>query len=798
MRQFLSGLPTRVTRYFSLIIGLACALAVLVYAFERLDSERHIENRKNIALITMQTHSGKISRVQHVAYAWAQASEFRIDDVLKAGRILPYPRTIRIEQKSEDMMVSFADENLFSILPFFELNGAQFSGFSALRGSAVTEDFALKWFGTSEVIGKKIRVNLQSEPTDYVIEAVLENLPESSNLSEHQLFLPMNPDDFPASVFVYKVLNSTQHQTYLKLRPDTNLYNLADELDKIGRALHDRAAIKENRPFSHPDDHIIPVTLDRVFRSHLKSPISGFHAPEPYRFIAIVLLGFLVLFLAILNAAMITLVDLERRYGSLATRRLVGGSAIQVIWPDLRQIGINVVISFVLAIALLPIVQRLLLGVETDIIGSPDLLLVPTFYILSVVGVISVALPVLFIYAVNPAHMLSGIRRRSKATQVLRLGGVFFQVCATTALITLVIVMGWQMQFLKNRDLGYDMAGLYTVDAPGNEDRWREKFSNALYQNIPGVEIASADTMGAFKWPPGLPYQYTKEKSFDTIRIQQTGVSKNFFEVMGARLLAGQWLSNETRLDGSATPVVINMTLVKALGWNRPDEAIGQIIRRDPYFPEYEELFPRRREVIIGVVRDLALQDPKRNQFSFSYTASNDAMTSFIRLPNSGLAPEARQILLNATTKPVEFTRLSMTYETINRQQAENALQVKRLTYICVALAFIGVSGLIAQSVVSRQSSFALRYILGAAWWNQIGMLARDVLPVSIVAIVLGGAAGLIMAQRWLTVYVLRITDINMAAIIAAGLIMLLIISAGLGPLTSLSPKRILTYLQRG
>jgi len=84
MRQFLSGLPTRVTRYFSLIIGLACALAVLVYAFERLDSERHIENRKNIALITMQTHSGKISRVQHVAYAWAQASEFRIDDVLKA------------------------------------------------------------------------------------------------------------------------------------------------------------------------------------------------------------------------------------------------------------------------------------------------------------------------------------------------------------------------------------------------------------------------------------------------------------------------------------------------------------------------------------------------------------------------------------------------------------------------------------------------------------------------------------------------------------------------------------------
>ncbi len=600
----------------------------------------------------------------------------------------------------------------------------------ALLGHAL---WMRRFGGSRDVLGKPILLDGEAHTVVGVLPAGF-HFPPVRFGSEPELFVPMTPNIDRASCFL---------RVAGRLRPGVSLLQAQAETSAI-----------EARVASTPGQGV------RI------EPMQGWVAAGA-RTTTLMLLGAVgfVLLIACSNVANLLLSRGAARGREIAIRTAIGASRRRVIRQLLTEALVLAVLGGVLGVVLaywgLPLLVALAperswafarlrdAGVQLDLV------------VLAYAAVVSVVGCLLFgvLPACKVTQPVSRTPRSGRARGVL----IGLEVALSFVLLCGAGLMMKSLARLLDVDPGFRTEGLLTmyVSLPEAKypppERGTEFFRRTLgrLRELPGV--ASADAV--VDLPLTRTYTINGFETESPRPVQGSAmfhaVSSGYFQTMGIPLLRGRLLT-EADSENAARVVVINRRTADRY-W--PGEnLIGKAVVLTQGFVErttegtHLRLTKRRHEIvgIVGDVRQLGLDAEPRPELFLPYTqCPPDEMTFVLRTivePHSLIPAAKKEIWRVDPDLPV--TDIKTMNDWISLETAPRRfvlLLIAGFALLAVALAAIGIYGVVSYSVKQREKEIGIRMALGAARRGVIMLVIRQSVPWLAAGIVAGmaGAAGL-------------------------------------------------------
>jgi ABC-type antimicrobial peptide transport system permease subunit len=284
----------------------------------------------------------------------------------------------------------------------------------------------------------------------------------------------------------------------------------------------------------------------------------------------------------------------------------------------------------------------------------------------------------------------------------------------------------------------------------------------ARLATIPGVTAAG----GVSKLPATGPYNVwgatprtgpRANTEHASIGVQNRVVSGRYFDVVGIQLLDGRLFDEH---DDASVPrrVVISKTVADKLFPGV--RAVGQQLQTGGDYP---------REVV-GVVNDVAIDAQGRmdghvyhphRQFAGD---RNWSLTQVVRTTGSldDLEPAARRAISALDPQLVMFKPMALG-DAIGRGEAQRVFTLRLLTTfaaVALALAALGLFGVLSYNVRLRSREFGIRMALGADRGSIRRMVMREGLMVTAIGTVIG-LLGAVMLSRVLASMVFGVSALD-------------------------------------
>ncbi|MGE3190694.1 MAG: ADOP family duplicated permease [Vicinamibacterales bacterium] len=318
--------------------------------------------------------------------------------------------------------------------------------------------------------------------------------------------------------------------------------------------------------------------------------------------------------------------------------------------------------------------------------------------------------------------------------------------------LALLVSAGLLVRILRAQaalDVGFDTERLMVgaVDGAGlglEPDRWRAYYRDTLarLRALPGVSGATAAVivpLDGNSESRGVRIDgYTPPDGRTSTSVAANLVAPGYFEVLGVPLRAGRTFDDRDA-GGQAAPVAVVSEAMARRFWS--GDPVGRRIDLGAGVPPV---------TVVGVVGDTvvgSLGETPRPVLYMPLGAMVSANLSFlVRTTRSGegLAPAVRRELRAAD--PRIRVLFAMTYAELRQAPlfAGRVLAAVSTAFgaLALALALVGLYGVVTYSVTERRREFAVRLALGAG----TGDIVRGVLTRSLGAAGLGVVAGLAAA----------------------------------------------------
>jgi predicted permease len=490
----------------------------------------------------------------------------------------------------------------------------------------------------------------------------------------------------------------------------------------------------------------------------------------------------LVLLIACANIANLLLARATARAGEIGLRLALGCSRARLVGQLLTESALLCAGGGAAGLA----VSRLATdSLARMILGGPvglKLNLQPDVRVFAFLAVVSAATTVLFglvpalrATRVDLAPALRGLRRGSGQASRQRAGRVL--VVAQVALSLLLLVgaglLVRSVQKLHAQDLGFSPGNVIIFSLGGGpSDRTPpsmaalERAARERVLAIPGVQAASFSGMLIFS-PSDIGATFSipgSDPAGEPLTARYNSVSPGYFETLGMRIVAGRSIQDSDDAVDARGVTVVNESFARRFF---PAGAIGRTIRfGGPAGPPIE---------IVGVVHDAkynSLRTGTKPLFFLPYAKMTRSLRSLeVRTaqPIAALAGSVRDALSSVTKDLMIRQVLTL------RDQVDHSLSAERLLLrLCVvfggvalALACIGLYGVIAYSVAQRTAEIGVRVALGATPSSVLRGVLRETLLLVVAGVVLGIPASL-AAGRLLVSFLYGLTLRDPATLLVA------------------------------
>jgi predicted small integral membrane protein len=323
-------------------------------------------------------------------------------------------------------------------------------------------------------------------------------------------------------------------------------------------------------------------------------------------------------------------------------------------------------------------------------------------------GLLAGGYPALYLSSFRPVQVLKGTFRAGGAAVTSRRALVVVQFSVSIALLTGVILVQRQVQFAKDRPVGYDRAGLVMVETP------HPGHPQPHGRGAGGTKATGAVTEMSGSLNPLTGVSFTQRgyewegAAGQDIRFATVWVDHEFGRTVGWQLAAGRDFSRAFPTDSGA--VVLNEAAVKVLGLQiRWAPRAGSLAQGAEPFR------------VIGVIKDLLMESPYAPVMPTVYLISADKPN----VVNLRLTPgvSTREALRKAEAvfrkhspnAPFEYQFVDQAH---NRKFAAEE-RVGRLAGFFAGLAVfisgLGVFGLASFLAEQRTKEIGIRKVLGAS-----------------------------------------------------------------------------------
>ncbi|UEG54485.1 ABC transporter permease [Mucilaginibacter daejeonensis] len=636
--------------------------------------------------------------------------------------------------------------------------------------AVITTATANKYFGSTNVVGQTLTIqNFSGTKHDFTVTAVLADQPRNSitNFTEDNnvgIFIPTS-----ATKFMGRVMdgwNNAYIVGNLELRPGVK----PEDLDAPMRQL-----IRSNAP-EQIARNLTPYL--RPLKTYYLEANNGLVKEMLFTLSAV---AFFILIMAAINFINLCISQSAGRVKEMGIRKVLGGIKKQLIYQFLTESVIMTLLATAVALMLYAAARPYI----SQTVGMPisSLFAFPLWYwvipvaLALIIGLLTGIYPALVLSSLNAIDSIKGKIIGVKGSALLRKVLVSFQFgLAAVALITAIVVSG-QIDLFFSKRLGYDKEHVVYAQAPRNWSQEGVQKMESIRQQLAQVPGVSNVTL-SWEIPNGanagtLSIYKTGGDPSVAIPTQQMATDAHYTSTYNISLKAGRFF-NDLYTQADSNNVVINEANAKALGFKSAEQAIGAQLHT-----------PGSTDVlnVIGVTADFHLGSMQKQIQPITFLNVNNI--HLYRYLSFKLRPgDTERTLAALQTKwktlmpdaPFEYNFMDTALEKLYRTE----IQLKQASFIATTLAivisFLGVLGLISQSVQQRTKEIGIRKVLGSSVRAIMGLFVKDFLKTVLLSGLIACPIAYLLMQKWLADYAYRIHITFVPFVVSIGLLTLLTI----------------------
>lgn len=648
------------------------------------------------------------------------------------------------------------DSSFFEVFPRKILMGeAPHTGLEKANNAYISAKL-LKVLG-NDIIGKQLTWKIFPD-FHLTVVGVFEDFPENTHLPKIDIAVALPTIGQIMGDGRNNWLGNDRYSGYIRLRPGTDPQTLEPNIKHM---LYTNAPMEE---------------LERSgsqFYLNLKPVSKIFLSSEYNRIMNIVFLifAFIMLAVAVLNYILLVVSSVVKRAKSIATYRCYGAESKDIYRMILAESALHCFIALILAVLIVFGLQDFL---QEQMGHSLRALFSPTALVLCLMVVIAVAV----ICGVMPGYIYTRIpvtyayRRYTENKRQWKLGLLFVQFMLTTFFVCLLTVIGLQYQALTNYRTGFEYKNILYTSLSGTQNVERERCIQELKRlpNVSGVTWGYQEMF--MKCSGNNVYDPQNDKEYMNI-ADMYDVGPDYHKVFSIPILEGTGFTIELG-DSVSQEVMVSRSFIdkmeKLAGWT------GSPIGKQVFITEHQG----RPYTICGVYEEIHLGSQVAEDFDdrptvmFYNTHPNHLL--YIRLKEMG--PEQIkdiQDIVSRTMPSQEKQVYSLDLEMANQYNmllhVRNSILFVGLCILVIAL--IGLIAYIRDEVNRRRSEIAIRIIHGAQVKDVQLIFLKDILKISIPAVLIGAAFALFASNRLLELFAFKI---NLTGYIFGGCILVVLI----------------------
>ncbi|KIC93641.1 ABC transporter permease [Flavihumibacter solisilvae] len=777
-------------RFFSLInilglaTGLACFILITLYVTDELSYDRYNEKASRIYRVNSDIIFGttelKLAVSSDPMGATLKKDYPQVEEFARlytsSGSKLIKKGNVFINEGN----VGHADSTFFRVFTVPAISGNTNTALNEPNTVVVTKSAALKYFGTTDVIGKTIETN-DNNGTLYKITAVVKDIPTNSHFHFDFIFSMDNVD--------YNFGNYLSHnfQTYLLLKEGTD----PKEFDKKFIEFTDRYVLPQAKQFMQVNSmeefrqagnkleyHLMPLT-DIHLRSDRVAEISvNGNIQYVYIFSAVALF---ILLIACINFMNLSTARSANRAKEVGIRKVLGTERKTLIRQFLTESTTVALLSLLLAIGIallaLPYFNRIS-GKEmswTLMTTTGFLLLLVILPV--VIGLLAGIYPSFYLSAFKPIMVLKGKINAGAKRSTLRSVLVIFQFATSIILIVGTIIVYRQLNYIQNKKIGFNKEQVLLIEGTGALGNNNQAFRNEVMR-IAGVKSVATGGFLPVSNSSRNDNTFSKEAVMDSkngFNMQVWRIDENYIPLMGMEMAMGRNFSKEFKTDSSA--VIINETTASILGYDNP---VGKKI----YTSDVNDPAQSIEYNIVGVVKNFNFESMKQQIGALCFRLGDAYWETAFKVDPANMKQLVSQVEKEwtklAPSYPFSYKFLDESFNNMYRAEQRAGQVALSFSVLAIVIACLGLFGLASFMAEQRTKEIGVRKVLGASMNNIVSMLSRDFLRLVLVSAVFAIPLSWFIMHRWLENFAYRVNIswwVFLLAAILAVVIALLTIS---------------------
>ncbi len=756
-------------KFFSLVnicglaIGVATFWVIALYVADEWSYDRYHEKADRIFRVAQhgKWNGGSFNlAITSVPYAPALKADYpEVEDAVRidqeGGGKIEYN-----DKKIEAGDISFTDNSIFNIFTFHFLDGDPQTALSKPQSIVLTKTLAEKLFGdASQAIDKTV---LFDGGQANLVTGVIDDVPANSHFKFSALRsfnANLTGSWGGAHLFTYVLLKNADDYKKIQARSD-EFYNK-----------HLKADLKNIN---------YKMELQPLTSIHLHSNLdyeAGNNGNITYVYVFSIV-GLLILAIAVINYVNLTTARSSVRIKEIGIRKVIGSGRNQLMLMFFAESVLLAVLATGVAIfivqATLPYFNQLS-GKSLSVWQFGTIRSLLAFSVFAfVTGILSGIYPALFLSGFSTIPAMKGQLGNQSSTVVFRKSLVTFQFVATIIMIIGSCVIYRQINYVMNKDLGFNKSQMLTFHIHSKTARTKiDAIKQQLLQNPLIVSVAAAGNpignndigLNDFNLGPD------GNTAPDTKLVEELIVDEDFVPAMQIKMADGRNFIKGAA-DSANNAILVNETLIKELGWENP---IGKRVRTGADHGVISF------STIVGVVKDFNTYSLQHKIIPLVLTLpakANDKDNLYVRLSPKNI-PTALNYLQQVYARfdsenKVDYHFLDQNFANQYQTEQKQGNLLLIFTILAISIACLGLFGLVTFTAEQRVKEIGIRKVLGASISNIVTLLSKELIQLVLLATIIASPLAWFAMNKWLQSFAYKVT-IEWWVFVLAGCVAILI-----------------------
>lgn len=628
----------------------------------------------------------------------------------------------------------------------------------------LTKELAVKYFGSVNdalnnevVIQDSLRLN---------IAGIVENPPKNTHIPYKAIISWSTLVNVNFS-FDYNSWGTRMSgfSTYLTIQEGVSVDEIETQIEQIVKEHNSQYTEDENEIYFL--QALSNVHFDDRFISN-----EGTYITSKKFILIFAIVGLFILIIAFINFTNLSIVQTIKRAKEVGIRKVLGADRFKLIKQFLGETLLLLIIAEVISV----ILTEVILGKINIILGnSIDLRLYGNLSV--VLFLIIVLISLIFLSGMYPAMVLSRYNPIKALRFNMKIGRkrnfslhnmlVVFQFVISMVLIVSSIVVSMQINYFRNKDLGFDKENIVTVSLPKDQTIRSNALASLLLQNpeIESVSLGIGPPLSASNINSSFQIEGDLENDYyANVKTADT----SYYNLYGLNLIAGSWYRNYN-INDSTFNIVVTKSLLKEINIEKASDALGI----------YLHIFGSLGGIVIGVVDDFHAYSLQNKIPPVIFLPFDDFFTELSIKTGDAPYSDIRPYIEKCWNEifPEYIYDYKILEETINnRYKSEQRISkiIMIFSFIAIIIACLGLYGLVSFMLVQRTKEIGIRKALGSSVTSLVILVSKKFLYLVLISCVFAWPIAYYLMKSWLNNYAYKI-DLTIWVFILSGIILLLI-----------------------